>query len=331
VGWEADAILGKSDEFIKTKFPTTADRQDRAEILCGLLNTARQQADSFKTPPVKSKRSSAKQDSFKEKLKRRNALYDRQANCNVCNDQTPRVLEGAHVVAHAHKALLESQFAKDPDNLPISVNDASNGILLCPTCHSCYDLPLGKKSKKRFIHIDPNGTIILNGETKDINYKNLHGQRVPWVPGTANYPTLQLLKFALTLSSAKDRRIEELKEELEENEEEDEHALPTNTLFQSSSSKDSRVGGKRKRRQAAGKEVKCVQKKQKTQDDELALYGLAENERGELKTIQFHLQKSRRVFPCQRRPGARVEPSSCVCARNFISGGYCRSCKVYYY
>jgi len=44
VGWEADAILGKSDEFIKTKFPKTADGQDRAEILCGLLNTARQQA-----------------------------------------------------------------------------------------------------------------------------------------------------------------------------------------------------------------------------------------------------------------------------------------------
>jgi len=44
VGWKADAILGKSDEFIKTKFPKTADGQDRAEILCGLLNTARQQA-----------------------------------------------------------------------------------------------------------------------------------------------------------------------------------------------------------------------------------------------------------------------------------------------
>jgi len=44
MGWEADAILGKSDEFIKTKFPTTADGQDRAEILCGLLYTARQQA-----------------------------------------------------------------------------------------------------------------------------------------------------------------------------------------------------------------------------------------------------------------------------------------------
>jgi hypothetical protein len=40
-GWEADAILGKSDEFIKTKFPQSTEGQDKAEILCGLLNTAR--------------------------------------------------------------------------------------------------------------------------------------------------------------------------------------------------------------------------------------------------------------------------------------------------
>eukprot|EP01032_Pedospumella_encystans_P011488 gene11488-13354_t len=40
-GWKADAILGKSDEFIKTKFPQSTEGQDKAEILCGILNTAR--------------------------------------------------------------------------------------------------------------------------------------------------------------------------------------------------------------------------------------------------------------------------------------------------
>jgi len=41
-GWKADAILGKSDDFIKSKFPATEEGQERGDILCGLLNTARQ-------------------------------------------------------------------------------------------------------------------------------------------------------------------------------------------------------------------------------------------------------------------------------------------------
>jgi hypothetical protein len=42
--WKAadDALLGKVDEFIKSKFPSTEEGQERAEVLCGLLNTARQ-------------------------------------------------------------------------------------------------------------------------------------------------------------------------------------------------------------------------------------------------------------------------------------------------
>ena len=41
--WKAadDALLGKVDEFIKSKFPSTEEGQERAEVLCGLLNTAR--------------------------------------------------------------------------------------------------------------------------------------------------------------------------------------------------------------------------------------------------------------------------------------------------
>ena len=40
--WKADALLGKEDKFIKSKFPSTEEGQERAEVLCGLLNTARQ-------------------------------------------------------------------------------------------------------------------------------------------------------------------------------------------------------------------------------------------------------------------------------------------------
>lgn len=41
INWEADAIFGKSDEYIKSKFPGTPEGQDQAERLCGLLATAR--------------------------------------------------------------------------------------------------------------------------------------------------------------------------------------------------------------------------------------------------------------------------------------------------
>ncbi len=40
--WEADALLGKDDAYIKSRFDDTTEAQEKAEILCGLLNTARQ-------------------------------------------------------------------------------------------------------------------------------------------------------------------------------------------------------------------------------------------------------------------------------------------------
>jgi hypothetical protein len=39
-GWQADALLGKYDEYVKSKFPEAS--VERAEMLTGLLNTARQ-------------------------------------------------------------------------------------------------------------------------------------------------------------------------------------------------------------------------------------------------------------------------------------------------
>jgi hypothetical protein len=39
-GWKADTLLGKSDEYVKSKFSEAS--VERAEMLSGLLNTARQ-------------------------------------------------------------------------------------------------------------------------------------------------------------------------------------------------------------------------------------------------------------------------------------------------
>ena len=45
--WEADALLGKSDEFIRRKFSSSEAGQERAEMLCGFLATARQSTGKF--------------------------------------------------------------------------------------------------------------------------------------------------------------------------------------------------------------------------------------------------------------------------------------------
>ena len=41
VGWEADALLGADAAFIKSKFPKTPEGEERAEMLCGYLSTAK--------------------------------------------------------------------------------------------------------------------------------------------------------------------------------------------------------------------------------------------------------------------------------------------------
>ena len=36
------ALMGKSDEFINSKFRANEEEQEQAEVLCGILNTARE-------------------------------------------------------------------------------------------------------------------------------------------------------------------------------------------------------------------------------------------------------------------------------------------------
>ncbi len=42
IGWKADAIQSKDAAYIKSKFENTLEEQEKAEILCGLLNRAKQ-------------------------------------------------------------------------------------------------------------------------------------------------------------------------------------------------------------------------------------------------------------------------------------------------
>jgi hypothetical protein len=46
INWKADAVLGKRDDFIKSKFPLDEAGQELAEMLCGFLTTARNQRQS---------------------------------------------------------------------------------------------------------------------------------------------------------------------------------------------------------------------------------------------------------------------------------------------
>jgi hypothetical protein len=241
---------------------------------------------AFITPPVtqqqKAKRSSAKQDSFKKKLVRRN----KSDRCDICTENAGGVLEGAHVIPHAHKERLENEYDEDRANLPISVNDAMNGLLLCPTCHAYYDLPVGNKSKIRNIHILANGTIRLNGIAKQQHYKNLNGKKVPWKLGESDYPTAQLLEFALSLPTVKGKRTSEV---LDEEGEEGGAEIKTLLFSSDSNSDENDFANKKnasKRRRVANK--KDVQEKQSSKakgkkvpsENELLRYGLSYQEIG---------------------------------------------------
>jgi hypothetical protein len=104
-----------------------------------------------------------------------------------------------------------------------SANDARNGLLLCPSCNAHFIHPSDSDPMKTFIQIAPDGSIILNGKAKEINYKNSNGKRVPWSFGEAYYPSPATLKLGLTLQRFEDTRLKELQDAYEEEHFEDEN------------------------------------------------------------------------------------------------------------
>jgi hypothetical protein len=180
-----------------------------------LKATTEQVGSSYKTPsPSKgsSKRNSAKQDSFRKKLIRRSK---ERTCCDICSDDVDfEDLEAAHVIDLAKRVVLEEAFCRLDNVLPASVNDASNGLLLCASCHTYFD--------KGKIQINGAGKILLCDGLRKKNYKNLHEAEVPWaelIGKHMHYPTKELLELALTTKPAPKKRLRELIEESEESEE----------------------------------------------------------------------------------------------------------------
>ncbi len=164
------------------------------------------------TPP-KAVRSPAKQDSFKKKLRRRRG-ENAADKCEICGENYPNNLEAAHIIDRALHETLEAAYAHN-NGLPISVNNAENGLLLCPTCHAYFD------KKERNIMITPNGTIQLSRDCKDINYKNLNGTKVFWsglIGVNKDYPTPAVLRYFAELKTkpVENKRLRELEEEKDE-------------------------------------------------------------------------------------------------------------------
>jgi hypothetical protein len=51
----------------------------------------------------------------------------------------PDAVEAARIIDLALRQKLEEEYDKGGETLPVSVNDAGNGLLLCPTCHAYFD------------------------------------------------------------------------------------------------------------------------------------------------------------------------------------------------
>lgn len=158
------------------------------------------------------RRNSAKPDSFRKKLIRRNK---ERTICDICSEDVGiAALEAAHVVDVARRTVLEEAFSALDRVLPSSVNDTSNGLLLCPTCHCHFD--------RGTIQISGTGKIVLCGDLKKKNYKGLHNTDVPWVGLLGkhmHYPTKELLELALNTKPAPKKRLRELIADSDESEE----------------------------------------------------------------------------------------------------------------
>lgn len=149
------------------------------------------------------------------KLLRRNAFFNRSGRCDICDENCVGSLEATRVFELAKRSELEAEYLKAPaDSLPTSVNDAGNGLLLCPNCHAYFDKPVRRGSKKRNIEITANGTIRLHGDAKKmINYLNLEGKKVPWhdkIGTSGQFPTPYLLTLCLKFSVSPGKRLHEL-------------------------------------------------------------------------------------------------------------------------
>ena len=122
------------------------------------------------------------------------------------------VLEATHLYDQLYSNRWDDIYKKDRANIPISVNDAKNGLLLCPTCHALFDSP------KNFLKIDKTGKIVVSKDAGESIYL-LNGTFVSWKDniGTNDYPSSTFLEIVYKLETkSRDKRIREIIEESEE-------------------------------------------------------------------------------------------------------------------
>lgn len=149
------------------------------------------------TPPV-GKRDTGKQQSLTKKLIKRCDGKDDARRCEIC-DVPSAVLETAHLFDLSREKEFIAVYEADREHIPISINNAENGLLICRNCHGYFD-----KKPRRLLHIKSNGTIELTGLAKDQNYgpaDGLHGKKVPWANkiNTKDWPTSALLNVVYHL------------------------------------------------------------------------------------------------------------------------------------
>jgi len=89
--------------------------------------------------------------------------------CDICDEIHEGNMQGAHIVGLAHVELLRVAFYEN-EKIPPSVNEAQNGLLLCPNCHGYFNKTVPE------IRISHDGTLIMKeGCLKNPRYKALVG------------------------------------------------------------------------------------------------------------------------------------------------------------
>ena len=106
--------------------------------------------------------------------------------CEICDVPSAK-FEATHLFDLAREQDYLAFYEDDPEHIPISINNAENGLLLCRNCHGYFD-----NKPQCLMHIKINGTIELTGKAKEQKHGPggacLHGKIIK-----KDWPTSALL------------------------------------------------------------------------------------------------------------------------------------------
>lgn len=172
----------------------------------------------FSTPsPTKAakSRSTAKQDSFIKKL---HTARNSSNSCDICNTFAPGGLEAAHIIDIGWADKLRAEYLQNRA-LPLSVNDAPNGLLLCASCHTYFD------KKPPQITIEDDGKLLMSGDAcLNTSLSQFHNQKVSWwesINQDRNYPSSAVLKLRRQWKVPDNKKRKRDQQQQEEEEEEE--------------------------------------------------------------------------------------------------------------